>query len=76
MMPSASEFREYHERVAARLRLVAEGAQESSLKAGLLRRAARHEQLATSDIRALARANGLDWHAGWVDRQWLREAAD
>jgi len=49
---------------------------ESNFRAGLLQRAERHEQLATSDIRALARANGLDWHAVWLDQQWLREAAD
>jgi hypothetical protein len=47
-----AEFREHHERVAARLRFVAESAKEGSLRAGLLQRAERHEQFAISDQKA------------------------
>jgi hypothetical protein len=42
-----SEFQEYHERVAARLRSLAETATTPAMKARLLEKAERHEQLAS-----------------------------
>jgi hypothetical protein len=44
-----SEFRDYHERVAARLRSVAATATTAAMKARLLQQAEEHECLARSE---------------------------
>lgn len=44
-----SEFRDYHERVAARLRSVAATATTAAMKARLLQQAEDHERLARSE---------------------------
>jgi len=44
-----SEFRDYHERVAARLRSVAATATTAAMKARLLQQAEEHERLARSE---------------------------
>lgn len=55
-MMNISEFRNYHEREAARLRSLLEAATTPALKARLLEEAEQHEQLAEEleDLRAAA----------------------
>jgi hypothetical protein len=64
---SISEYRDYHRRVAARLRAAAATGPFAGTTEQLLARAKQHERLAE------VQPSGQDWRTGGI---WLREAAD